>query len=80
MKKIIKRLLPWVIVLALLAALVIFVGIPLYSKDETPHMYIPTVYNYEALISSLLCFFLIPIGILECIFANVESTVEAYRE
>ena len=47
MKKIIKRLLPWVIVLALLAALVIFVGIPLYSKDETPHMYIPTVYNYE---------------------------------
>lgn len=47
MKKIIKRLLPWVIVLALLAALVIFVGIPLYSKDETPHMYTPTVYNYE---------------------------------
>ena len=46
-KSLILRLLPWVIVLALLAALVIFVGIPLYTKDETPHMYKPTIYYYE---------------------------------
>ena len=32
MKKVITRLLTWLIVLALLAAFVVFVGIPLYSN------------------------------------------------
>lgn len=46
-KSLILRLLPWVIVLALLAALVIFVGIPLYAKEDTEHAYEPTIYYYE---------------------------------
>lgn len=47
MKKIIFRLLPWAIVIALLAALVIFVGIPLYSTQEDVHELNPTVISYE---------------------------------
>lgn len=47
MKKFIKRLLPWVVLLALAAAFVIFVGIPLYTPDEHEHAYEPTIYYYE---------------------------------
>lgn len=47
MKKFILRLLPWVIVVALLAALVIFVGIPLYSNTEEEHTLNPNVFYYE---------------------------------
>ena len=34
-KSILRRLIPWVVALALIAALVVFVGIPLYSQNET---------------------------------------------
>jgi len=47
MKKFILRLLPWVIVLALLACLVIFVGIPLYGPSEEEHVAEPGVWFYE---------------------------------
>ncbi len=47
MNKIVKRLLPWLIGLVLVAALVIFVGIPLYSEDETEFQYTPIIYTYE---------------------------------
>ena len=47
MKKFITRLLPWVVLLALAAAFVIFVGIPLYAPDEHEHAYEPTIYYYE---------------------------------
>ncbi len=46
-KKLIWRLLPWLIALLLIAALVIFVGIPLYATEDEPHKYPPTVYYYE---------------------------------
>ncbi len=46
-KSLILRLLPWVVVLGLLAALVIFVGIPLYATEDKPHAYTPVIYNYE---------------------------------
>lgn len=47
MKKFILRALPWIITVALLAALVVFVGIPLYSEDTSEHLYAPTIYTYE---------------------------------
>lgn len=34
-KSILRRLIPWAVALALIAALVVFVGIPLYSQSET---------------------------------------------
>ena len=46
-KSIIIRLLPWLIVLAALAALVIFVGIPLYAPQEEEVLDPPVVYFYE---------------------------------
>ena len=46
-KSLILRLLPWVVLLGLLAAFVIFVGIPLYTTEEEPHAYVPVIYNYE---------------------------------
>ena len=33
-KSIIRRLIPWIIVLAALAALIVFVFVPLYSGEE----------------------------------------------
>ncbi|MBQ3761990.1 MAG: hypothetical protein II875_08270 [Clostridia bacterium] len=45
-KKWLKRLIAWVIVLAALACLVIFVGIPLYTTKESGHDE-PVVYHYE---------------------------------
>ena len=47
MKKVITRLLTWLIVLALLAAFVVFVGIPLYSEEETVHLLNPNIMYYE---------------------------------
>lgn len=47
MKKIILRLLSWAIVIALLAALVIFVGIPLFSEEEDVHTLDPHIMYYE---------------------------------
>ncbi len=34
-KSILRRLIPWAVALALIAALVVFVGIPLYSQNDT---------------------------------------------
>ena len=47
MKKIILRLLSCAIVLALLAALTVFVIIPLFSEEETVHLLNPSIYYYE---------------------------------
>lgn len=47
-KKLILRLLPWLLLLAALAALVVFVFIPMYTQEEAEHKYEPTVYEYEA--------------------------------
>ncbi|MBR3928421.1 MAG: hypothetical protein IKJ65_05385 [Clostridia bacterium] len=46
-KSILVRLLPWLVVLAALAALVIFVGIPLYAPQETEELAPPQVFFYE---------------------------------
>ena len=46
-KSIFIRLLPWLIVIAALAALVIFVGIPLYAPQEEETLEPPVVYFYE---------------------------------
>ena len=46
-KSLIRRLLPWIIAIALIAALVVFVGIPLYSQKEEINEYPPTVSYYE---------------------------------
>ena len=46
-KSLIRRLIPWIIVLALLAALVIFVGIPLYGQKETETIEAPEISYYE---------------------------------
>lgn len=43
----VRRAVPWVILLAALAALVIFVGIPLYSQQEPEEENPPTVSYYE---------------------------------
>lgn len=47
MKKIILRSLPWLIAAALIAVLVIFVGIPLFSEETTEHLYTPEIFYYE---------------------------------
>lgn len=47
MKKIILRLLSCAIVAALLAALVVFVGIPLFKEEETVHEINPNIMYYE---------------------------------
>ena len=47
MKKFFLRLLPWLIAAALLAVLTVFVIIPLFSEEETVHLYDPTIYYYE---------------------------------
>lgn len=46
-KTLLRRLLPWIIFIAALAALVIFVGIPLYSQEEETVEYPPTISYYE---------------------------------
>ena len=47
-KSLILRLLPWLIVLAAIAALVIFVFVPIYSQKESKFGPDPEVYEYEA--------------------------------
>lgn len=47
MKKIILRLLSCAVVLALLAALTVFVIIPLFAEEEVEHLLDPTIYYYE---------------------------------
>ena len=47
MKKFILRLLPWVITLALLAVLTVFVIIPLFTIEGGVHTLNPTIHNYE---------------------------------
>lgn len=47
MKKIILRLLSCAIILGLLAALTVFVVIPLFSEEEADHLLNPTVVYYE---------------------------------
>ena len=46
-KSILRRLIPWIIALALLAALVIFVGIPLYSQRDDQSTPLPHVSYFE---------------------------------
>ena len=46
-KSILVRLLPWIIVLAALAAFVYFVGIPLYAPQETEELAPPQIIFYE---------------------------------
>ncbi|MBP5726578.1 MAG: hypothetical protein J6Y48_05830 [Clostridia bacterium] len=46
-KSLILRLLPWLIALAAIAALVIFVFIPIYSQQESKFGPDPAVYEYE---------------------------------
>lgn len=46
-KSILRRLIPWIIVIALLAALVVFVGIPLYSQKDETTTPLPQVAYYD---------------------------------
>ncbi len=46
-KSILVRLLPWLFVLAALAAFVIFVGIPLYAPQEVEELTAPEIFFYE---------------------------------
>ena len=46
-KSLLRRLIPWLITLALLAALVIFVGIPLYSTNDEEVVDPPIISYYE---------------------------------
>ena len=46
-KSLIRRLIPWLIAAVLVAALVIFVGIPLYSEQETEAENPPEITYYE---------------------------------
>ena len=47
-KSLILRLLPWLIVLAAIAALVIFVFVPIYSQKESKFGPDPDIFEYEA--------------------------------
>ena len=46
-KSILLRLLPWIIVLAAIAALIVFVFVPIYSEKEEPISEPPIIYQYE---------------------------------
>ena len=46
-RSLILRLLPWLIILAAIAALIIFVFVPIYSQQETSFGADPVVYEYE---------------------------------
>ena len=46
-RSLILRLLPWLIILAAIAALIIFVFVPIYSQQETKFGADPSVYEYE---------------------------------
>ena len=46
-RSLILRLLPWLIILAAIAALIVFVFVPIYSQQETSFGADPVVYEYE---------------------------------
>jgi hypothetical protein len=46
-KSILRRLIPWAVALALIAALVVFVGIPLYSQNDTVAENPPKISYFE---------------------------------
>ena len=46
-RSLIRRLIPWILFLAIAAALVIFVGIPLYGRQEQTAENPPVVSFYE---------------------------------
>lgn len=46
-KKLILRLVSWLIAIAAVAAFVVFVGIPLFTEEEETHLLNPTVFSYE---------------------------------
>ena len=46
-KSLLRRLIPWIIAAALIAALVIFVGIPLYGPQEEEVIDPPTISYFE---------------------------------
>ena len=46
-KSILRRLLPWIIVLVALAALIVFVMVPIYSKEERSFGRETSVFYYE---------------------------------
>ena len=52
-RSLILRLLPWLIVLAAIAALVVFVFVPIYSQQESSFGADPIVYEYEGKAKSL---------------------------
>ena len=60
-KPILLRLLPWIIALLAIAALVIFVFIPIYSEVEKPISEPPVVHLYEGKDKSLIMFLMIAI-------------------
>jgi len=47
MKKFVKSLLLWLIVIALIAVFVIFVGIPLFTEEEATNLAAPNIMYYE---------------------------------
>ena len=46
-KSIVRRLIPWIVFLLICAALVVFVGIPLYGQQETEKEYPPVISFYS---------------------------------
>ena len=46
-KSILRRLLPWILTLAVLAAIVIFIGIPIYSQTDESETEKPEVHQYS---------------------------------
>ena len=53
MKKLLLNLLPWLIVLAGLAALIVFVFVPIYSQNDDTILEAPAVFFYEGETSAL---------------------------
>ena len=46
-KSIIRRLIPWIIVLAAIAALIKWVFVPIYSQKENTYSEDPVIHNYD---------------------------------
>ena len=46
-KSIVRRLIPWLVALALIAAIVIFIGIPLYGPQPEEKLEAPVIDYYE---------------------------------
>lgn len=52
-RSVLLRLLPWILVLAALAALIFFVFIPIYSQQEEPISEAPVVHQYDGITGKL---------------------------